>query len=628
MGVRATHVAADEQDLRICPQCEERLVDKRCPNCKVTTINASVLDPTDAPDPNIGRILLDQYEIAARLGVGGMGTVYRGLQLSVQRPVAIKLISRELARDIAAIKRFQREALLTSKLTHPNSIRLFEFGVTEDGCPFLVMELLEGRELAAEITEAGAMPVGRAVGIALQVLRSLREAHSVGIVHRDLKPANIFLRRVEGEGDTVKVMDFGIATGGGSNTKVTKTGMVIGTPAYMSPEQAGAGKIDARSDLYALGIILFEMLTGRVPFESETPVSVLLMQLQTPAPPIGELRVDLAGDAKVQHVLDRLLAKLPDDRPANAQEAIALLETLVPGTAGTAEVSMSEAAVRAPVVVAVGGRTDVSAAVSSTGTALTPPTSRRAGWLAAVAIAGAVTAVSAMFAMSTADRSESEQIDEAAPTDIAAVPATERDAPAAVATPADKPPFEAVPLVEPADDEPKPKARKKRRKKKRSVRRRVAKAEEPSAGDEPETGDDEFVPDISEAGPVGDDNPLSGPETTLDPAAPLESAEDDAPKPKTRSPAQPRKSEELKPKRSAHPAEVGPTRGLETASEAKRAYRDGDLSRAEYNEVVRALKTALRQKIDALKAQYEDGDLSRAEYKQRVRAAKRAYSGR
>ena len=276
-----------------------------------------------------GRCLDGKYELTDVLGVGGMGVVYRGIQLSVDRPVAVKVISRSYSKDPSAQKRFRREAQLTCKLVHPNSIRMFDFGTSEEGLPYLVMELLEGHELSAEIRERGRLPAGRAVDVAMQVLASLHEAHRLGIVHRDMKPANVFLLRMASGRDHVKVMDFGIAKVTGADVEIsqfTRVGTVVGSPSYMSPEQVQGTPLDGRSDLYSVGVILFEMLTGQKPFRADEASSVMIMQVETPTPRLRTVAPDLVGHEPLDAVIGRFMAKRRDERPASAMEAIALLE--------------------------------------------------------------------------------------------------------------------------------------------------------------------------------------------------------------------------------------------------------------------------------------------------------------
>ena len=315
---------------RICPECGVRLQARRCPKCKTTSVPALLLEGGSVAEPTVGMVLSDQYELQEQLGEGGMGKVYKAMQLSMDREVAVKIISREISSDLDSIRRFQREAKVTSRLSHPHSIRVFDFGISDEGLFYLAMELLRGKELAVEILDRGALQLVRALDLSLQVLHALQEAHGLGIVHRDLKPTNIFLRDIVGEGDFVKVMDFGIAKASFAEEyqRVTQTGTIVGTPKYMAPEQARGLQADARSDIYAMGIILHEMLTGRAPFEHESPVQVLLKHTMEPLPRLAELRPDLVDVRRVQSLIDLLCAKDPAHRPSTVAEAATEIQAL------------------------------------------------------------------------------------------------------------------------------------------------------------------------------------------------------------------------------------------------------------------------------------------------------------
>lgn len=280
-------------------------------------------------DPHIGRLLAGQYKVEALLGRGGMGAVYRGVQLSVDRRVAIKLISSGLPDPAQSLQRFRREAEATGRLNHPNTIRLFDFGLTDRGEVYMVMELLEGCDLAARLQQ-GPLAPDEAFHIIRQVLSALSESHARGIVHRDLKPGNVFLSQVDGDVSFVKVMDFGIAgmEHGREAQKLTVTGAVMGTPAYMSPEQAQGKPVDARGDLYSCGVVLFEMLAGHVPFEAESLVAMLLAHVTQKPKRLAECGVSFRQLPQTQALIDTLLAKSPAHRPSSAVEVIAAIDAI------------------------------------------------------------------------------------------------------------------------------------------------------------------------------------------------------------------------------------------------------------------------------------------------------------
>jgi serine/threonine-protein kinase len=297
-------------------------------------------------DPLLGATLADRYTIVDRVGAGGMGTVYRAEQAPLGREVALKVLRKELGRDAETVARFTREARLLSQLRHPNTVAILDFGQSEEGLLYLAMELLEGEMLSARLRQRGALPVEEAVRIAGGVLRSLDEAHARGIVHRDLKPDNIYLARVHGrpeDAEVVKVVDFGIAKirdgehGQGLDPVATQEGTVFGTPRYMSPEQAQGRSLDGRSDLYAVGVLLFHMLTGQPPFTDDDAVIVMAHHIKTVAPGVRSLAPDRAIPESLEILVARALAKSPDERPQTAQDFLVELESLGPDIAAAAE---------------------------------------------------------------------------------------------------------------------------------------------------------------------------------------------------------------------------------------------------------------------------------------------------
>ncbi len=317
---------------RVCPECDQPTSAPTCPACGAKTL---LMPEADAPDPLLGRLLDERYRIQSLLGRGGMGAVYRALHVSMNKVIAVKVVRPELCDTLEAAKRFHREARAASMLSHPHTIRVFDFGQTDDRMLYMVMEYLDGRSLAKVIAE-GPLPVERALRLAAEVAQSLVEAHERGLVHRDLKPENILLLDAAGHPDFVKVLDFGIAkflTGSSGVSSVTGTGAVVGTPYYMAPEQASAPQgLTAAVDVYALGVILFEMLTGHLPFRGDTPMEVLMAHVTGPVP---ELPPDLAVSPAVADLLRRMLSKSPEQRPT-AQALLGEFAVLRTGEIGAA----------------------------------------------------------------------------------------------------------------------------------------------------------------------------------------------------------------------------------------------------------------------------------------------------
>ncbi len=280
-----------------------------------------------------GDVLDGRYQIETPLGEGGIGIVYRALQLKLNRRVAVKLLLRERVGDQLLRPRFEREAVTLAALSHPNIVSLNDYGVVR-GRPFLVMEMLTGRMLRDVIEQEGCLPLGRALALTRQVLFALSYAHNRGVVHRDLKPANISVETLPDQPEHLKLLDFGLAkllpgSGLDSGQKLSRVGFAYGTPDYMSPEQATGAELDGRSDLYSLGIVLFEMLTGEKPFRGPNE-DVLRAHVVAPPPRLAELNPELTARADVQAFLDRALSKAPEDRFASAHDMRVALELLMP----------------------------------------------------------------------------------------------------------------------------------------------------------------------------------------------------------------------------------------------------------------------------------------------------------
>lgn len=275
-------------------------------------------------DPFIGRVILDgQFKIVQKIGIGGMGAVYKALQPDMNRMVAVKVLHPKLAdrKDIAS--RFRREARAMSHLTHPNTARVFLYDELEDGTLFIVMELLEGKTINRVVRAEGPMEVARALRIMLQVCGALEEAHIAGIVHRDLKPENIFLCRQGGLTDFPKVLDFGLAKVTRremqpGSVQLTREGMVFGTPEFMSPEQAQGRTLTPASDVYSLAVILYEMLTGVLPFEATSSLDYLQLHVSAPPIPLGERLEGMSFPPELWSCLSRALAKHPEARFSSA----------------------------------------------------------------------------------------------------------------------------------------------------------------------------------------------------------------------------------------------------------------------------------------------------------------------
>ena len=309
-----------------CPTCGRRYAaEVRHCTADGTPLQADATIAAYIPtDPLVGRVLDDKYRLDERLGEGGMGTVYRATHLLIDRPVAVKVLNQRFVEDEAAQARFRREARAAGRLQHQNVAAVTDFGQTADGLVYIVMELLEGRSLREVLALEAPLDMARAVSLMLQISAAVGAAHEAGIIHRDLKPGNIYVVQRRNSPPVVKVLDFGIAKLAADAVEenethaLTQTGVMIGTPRYMSPEQCDGAHLTPAADVYSLGIILYELLTGATPFTGTSPLAIAVQHSSRQPPRPRELRA--AIPAALEDVVLRALAKNPAERPANASE--------------------------------------------------------------------------------------------------------------------------------------------------------------------------------------------------------------------------------------------------------------------------------------------------------------------
>jgi serine/threonine protein kinase len=307
--------------MRLCGQCEARVWDHEAAFCP---LDGSPLERrATRGDSLIGTTLFDQFHITGFIGSGATGRVYRAWQRGTEREVAVKLLHPDLADRHPVRQRFLREARAAARLRHPSIVTVHMVGETEEGLPYLVMEHVEGATLEETLARSGPLSPPRAVAIARQIASALAEAHAAGVVHRDLKPANVLLVARRGAAEQVKLLDFGIAkvVGRVTNTEeaveITREGAIFGTPQYLAPEQACGARIDGRADLYSLGVILYRMLSGRVPFDG-SGVAVVLAQLDREPELLGAIAPSLYP--RLCAAVMRCLSKAPAGRFSSAEE--------------------------------------------------------------------------------------------------------------------------------------------------------------------------------------------------------------------------------------------------------------------------------------------------------------------
>ena len=368
--------------MNVCPLCRTEYGPEHetCPR-DGARLGATVL----SEDPFIGKILADRYRILRTLGEGGMGRVYLAEHVRMGRLSAVKVMSPALAPTPDAISRFNREAANASRINHPNVAAIYDFGETEDGTLYLAMEYVEGQTLTAILRDGGPLVPARAAELAGQVADGLHAAHLLGIVHRDLKPDNILVTTQHDGREQAKIVDFGIAktTQSGDQT-VTSLGVAIGTPEYMSPEQIAGEALDARTDLYSLALVLFNMLTGVLPHPALTSKQSLVQRLTARPLTLSEVRPNVPWPPRVQKALDRALAPEPDERYSNVLDFARDVRgaTGLPTFKGAALVVGAATRMMTPAVVPA-----VSATTSRPRPVVTPEPQRRRGGLAFVALA-------------------------------------------------------------------------------------------------------------------------------------------------------------------------------------------------------------------------------------------------
>jgi serine/threonine protein kinase len=294
-------------------------------------------------DPFIGRDILNgQFQILQKIGSGGMGAVYKALQPQMNRMVGVKILHPKLANRKDLVSRFRREARAMSQLTHPNTVKVFLYGELDDGSLYIIMEFLEGKNLNQTVRAEGPFVMDRALPILIQACGALDEAHRAGIIHRDLKPENIFLVQSGGLRDFPKVLDFGLAKVGERQMRpgsviLTQEGMVFGTPEFMSPEQAQGKSLTPASDIYSLAVILYEVLTGKLPFDAKSGMDYIQLHVTGKPVPLNQRTPGKIFPLLLEQVIDRALAKRPEDRFATAADFASAMQQVLQGASELAE---------------------------------------------------------------------------------------------------------------------------------------------------------------------------------------------------------------------------------------------------------------------------------------------------
>jgi serine/threonine-protein kinase len=358
---------------KICPTCgtEYPANERFCPR------DGTALRSQGGGTDLVGSIIAERYHVLKKLGEGGMGQVYLAEHVKMGRKSAVKVMNPGMVHDADAISRFNREAANASRINHPNVAGIYDFGETAEGLIYLAMEFIEGESLTSLVEKSGALAPARAADIAKQAADGLQVAHDMGIVHRDLKPDNIMIAKNRDGSDCVKVVDFGIAKAAGAeNQKVTKTGLVVGTPEYMSPEQLAGDKLDGRSDVYSLALVAYNMLTGKLPFEGETAQESMIMRLTDDPRPLALTKPDTSWPQEVQDVMGKALQRKAGDRYQKASDfGVALYQAVerMPKQAAAGATQMIGAMDGATAVVSAPPKTRLDASAAATPAPAAPP---------------------------------------------------------------------------------------------------------------------------------------------------------------------------------------------------------------------------------------------------------------
>lgn len=313
---------------KVCLECNRQFtgIVAACPHDGTLLVNV-------VQDPLLGTTLAGNYEIQEVIGHGGMGVVYKARHALMDRIVAIKMLQAQLISDSMSVKRFQQESQSASRISHPNVITVYDFGISPSGQPFIVMDYLQGISLADVIKEEGQIGVERSIKILAQACDALDHAHKMGVIHRDVKPTNFVLINYDEEKDFVKVVDFGVAklmNATPDGQRLTQAGEVCGSPVYMSPEQCTGGELDQRSDIYSMGIVVYETLTGKLPILGKTMVDTMSKHISEMPPTFQQARPDLYIPERLEQVVFKALAKDPNDRHQSMDELRIELENAIP----------------------------------------------------------------------------------------------------------------------------------------------------------------------------------------------------------------------------------------------------------------------------------------------------------